>query len=151
MCSLPWFPHWLPQVKALVSFLYVATTVSELMQAMKKAGAPEVAAMLAQLKSPPIATWRWRTLGDACIALVPPLDSLIVNFDPSPFPQQGGLRAGRPCCGGVRYQGIAPTLRAHLVVHKLARWNYGVGPAGANVVLARLPGPRAHAPGRAAG
>lgn len=85
LSSLAWFPAWMIRLQALVAFLRASTVVVQMCKGLRAAGRGAVAEILERLKLPTIATWRWRTLAEACRALDPILDTLRIFFDPKPF------------------------------------------------------------------
>lgn len=83
--SLVFFPAWIGEMRALVSFLRSTVIVGQMKQMMIANGAHGAAEMLSRLSLPPLATWRWRTLGSACAALEPVFDTLRAHFAPAAF------------------------------------------------------------------
>ena len=85
LASLRFFPKWMADMQQLMSFLRSEVVIAQLCKDLVVLGLPGIAEMLQALKLPTIATWRWKTLGEACRALEPVLETLCHHFDPAPF------------------------------------------------------------------
>ena len=81
--SLRWFPKFLEQLKALVSFFRDSNAVDDLAEHMAQANLHGLASAIKALRLVGLAEWRWATLGRACKALRDILDSLATHFDPT--------------------------------------------------------------------
>lgn len=85
LASLSWFPSFMDKLRALVSFLRVATLRGQVVQDMKDGGLPIIGEMIAALSLVSIASWRWRTLVDVLSQLDSVIDSLRHHFRKESF------------------------------------------------------------------
>ena len=90
-------PSWSDGMRAVVSFLRLATMESQLcMHLREDVQLPVIAEMIEQVRVPSIAEWRWSTLHTAGDALAGVLPTLWTHFDADFFQERQGSRCNKP-------------------------------------------------------
>ena len=84
-CSISWFPSFLEQVKAVVSWLRTEIYVETLKREWASRGLDAAIALLGAISLPTFAHWRWGTLNACCQVLGAALATIAQNWDPTRF------------------------------------------------------------------
>jgi hypothetical protein len=83
--SLPFFPTWIKQFKALVYFIRDRNNLATTCENFRSRSLNGLAEILEKAHLENFANWRWCTLDNLCREVDGYLRSFLVNFDPRPF------------------------------------------------------------------
>ena len=117
--SFRWFASFIGRYKSLIQLLRQTTVISTIAREWRSRNLSGAAAVLEGAAFPSFAAWRWGTLDACCCATASILDTLVQNFNATPF---ANVRDRTMIRNVVSALGDATWKRQHQFVHWFCRW-----------------------------